>query len=410
MNTTNTGGGLIMAETVITGKQKNQNKMHPFIKKIFRQITIYIVSLGIVAATVIGLGNMAYSKLLQPVDENDKSTTTVEIPMGTSVRGIADILYKNDLIRNKGVFKIFVDISDKSSKLKAGRYKLSKNMNIQQILDELISGEAAIGTARITIREGLSIREMASYISELKNEDKKVFNFTAQDFIDAAKEVDNFSSEYPFLLDIPEERKNGEYPLEGYLFPDTYIVYLDSKPDDIIKKMLSTFENKIYNAEFQTVPLITRLEELDMTVDEAVILASVVQMEAAIKDEFFKISAVFHNRLKIDMLLGSCATVQYALGSAERKPFLTDKETSIDSPYNTYKYQGLPIGPIASPGQLAMEAVLYPYEEFMNTKNPMLYFVYAGDSGHVFSTNAKDHAKAKQKYEKLWKESQDTKE
>ncbi|NLO82814.1 MAG: endolytic transglycosylase MltG [Clostridiales bacterium] len=395
-----------MSEITVSEKQKGKKGLHPIIKHMIRQLLIYIISFGIVFGLFYTAVNELNRLLFEPMDANDDTGITVEIPMGTSVRGIADILYENGLIRNKGVFRMFVELSDKGSKLKAGRYVLSKNMDPQQILDELVTGEAAVDTVQITIREGLCIRDIASYLEKFEKDDKKVFSFTAQEFIDAAKDVDRFAAEYPFLYEIPEERRNGEFPLEGYLFPDTYIVYMDSSPDDIIRKMLDTFERKLYYAEFNDVPLLTKIEEMGMTLDQVITFASIVQTEAAVKDEFYKIAAVFHNRLNIDMPLQSCATVQYALGRSERKPFLTNEETSVDSPYNTYKYKDLPIGPIASPGQLAVEAVLFPYEEFMDPEKPMLYFVYAGDNKHEFNYSYNAHSKAKDKYEKLWKESQ----
>ncbi|NLX70928.1 MAG: endolytic transglycosylase MltG [Clostridiales bacterium] len=395
-----------MSDIMVSEKQKEKKGLHPIIKHIIRQSMIYIISFGIVFAMFYMAANEINRLLFEPMDANDETEITVEIPMGTSVRGIAEILYENGLIRNKGVFRMFIELSDKASKLKAGRYVLSKNMDPQQILDELVTGEAAVDTVQITLREGLCIRDMASYLEKFKKDDQKVFSFTAQEFIDAAKDIDKFASEYPFLNEIPEERRNLEFPLEGYLFPDTYIVYMDSSPDDIIRKMLSAFERKLYYAEFQEVPLLSKIEEIGMTLDEVITLASIVQTEAAVKDEFYKIAAVFHNRLNIDMPLQSCATVQYALGRSERKPFLTNEEIAVDSHYNTYKYKGLPVGPIASPGQLAVEAVLYPDEEFMNPKKPVLFFVYAGDNRHEFSYTAEEHARAKQKYEKLWKDSQ----
>ncbi|MFO7153750.1 MAG: endolytic transglycosylase MltG [Caldicoprobacter oshimai] len=395
-----------MSQITVAGKQKNKKEIHPFVKYLLRRLLIYFISLGIVLGTVLWAVRQVQILLFEPVDANDKTAITVEIPMGTSVRGIAEILYEKGLIRNAGVFRFFVELTDKASKLKAGRYMLSRSMTPQQILDELITGEAAVDTVRITIPEGFSIRDIANYLQNFEKDGQKVFKFTAEQFIDAAKQFDKFAEDYTFLYEIPEARRSGEYPLEGYLFPDTYIVYVDSTPDDIIRKMLSTFERKVYFAEFQNVPLLTKIEELGMTLDQVITLASIVQEEAAVKDEFYKISAVFHNRLNIDMPLQSCATVQYALGSSERKPFLTNEEISIDSPYNTYKHKGLPVGPIASPGQLAVEAVLYPEKEFMNPEKPVLFFVYAGDNRHEFNYTAEEHAKAKQKYERLWKESQ----
>ena len=291
------------------------------------------------------------------------------------------------------VFKLYVDLSNKTSKLKAGKYKLSRDMDISQIMDELVSGNAAIDTVKITIIEGWDIRKIAKYLVQ-----EKGFQFSEEEFIDAAK-VENFT-EYVFLQDIPEERKKGEVgisPLEGYLFPDTYLVYEDASPKDIMKKMLDQFE-KVYN-EID----MDRAEELDMTMDEVVTLASVIQREARITEEFSMISAVFHNRLKKEMPLGADSTIQF-LVNEDRWAF-SSEELKIDSPYNTYENLGLPIGPISSPGRLALTSALYPYEEFMNSKKPYLYFVLKDPKTgeHVFNTDYKQHLKDKEKYESSWK-------
>lgn len=364
-----------------------------FLKWVLRQVLVFLLSIIIVASTVYFGVNFAYSKYIKPVDTSNSELIDIEIPRGSSVSKISEILYENNLIRNKMVFKLYVDLSNKTSKLKAGKYKLSRDMDISQIMDELVSGNAAIDTVKITIIEGWDIRKIAKYLVQ-----EKGFQFSEEEFIDAAK-VENFT-EYVFLQDIPEERKKGEVgisPLEGYLFPDTYLVYEDASPKDIMKKMLDQFE-KVYN-EID----MDRAEELDMTMDEVVTLASVIQREARITEEFSMISAVFHNRLKKDMPLGADSTIQF-LVNEDRWAF-SSEELKIDSPYNTYENLGLPIGPISSPGRLALTSALYPYEEFMNSKKPYLYFVLKDPKTgeHVFNTDYKQHLKDKEKYESSWK-------
>jgi UPF0755 protein len=267
-------------------------------------------------------------------------------------------------------------------------------MELGEIMDELLAGNAAADTVSITIIEGWDIRKIAKYLVKEKD-----FQFTEQDFIDAAK-VENFT-DFVFLQDIPEERQKGEVgisPLEGYLFPDTYLVYQDASPEDIMRKMLVQFEKVYYES------VADRAQELEMTMDEVVTLASIIQREARITDEFAKISAVFHNRLKKDMFLGSCATVQFLIN--EDRWVLTEEEMNIDSPYNTYINKGLPIGPIASPGRLALVSAVNPYEEFMNSKKPYLYFVLKDPKTgeHVFNTDYNQHLKDKAKYEERWSE------
>lgn len=362
--------------------------------RIIRQVLIYLISILIVISSVYALITFAYNEYLKPVDARSEELIDVEIPSGSSLSKISEILYEKGLIRNKTVFKLFVDLSDNMSKLRAGKYKLSPSMSMAQIMDELLSNNAAVPTVKITIIEGWDIRRMAKYLVE-----EKGFDFTEEEFINAAR-VENFT-EYVFLQEIPEERRNGDgdiIPLEGYLFPDTYIVYEDAKPEDIMRKMLDQFEKVFDDAMKQ------RAEELGMTIDEVVTLASIIQREARKTEEFPKISAVFHNRLNKGMNLESCATVQYIIN--ENRWTLTEEEMRIDSPYNTYINSGLPIGPISSPGRLALTSALNPYEEFMDPNRPYLYFVLKNpDTGeHAFNYSYQEHLRDKAKYESQWKE------
>lgn len=362
--------------------------------RIIRQVLIYLISILIVISSVYALITFAYNEYLKPVDARSEELIDVEIPSGSSLSKISEILYEKGLIRNKTVFKLFVDLSDNTSKLRAGKYKLSPSMSMAQIMDELLSNNAAVPTVKITIIEGWDIRRMAKYLVE-----EKGFDFTEEEFINAAR-VENFT-EYVFLQEIPEERRNGDgdiIPLEGYLFPDTYIVYEDAKPEDIMRKMLDQFEKVFDDAMKQ------RAEELGMTIDEVVTLASIIQREARKTEEFPKISAVFHNRLNKGMNLESCATVQYIIN--ENRWTLTEEEMRIDSPYNTYINSGLPIGPISSPGRLALTSALNPYEEFMDPNRPYLYFVLKNpDTGeHAFNYSYQEHLRDKAKYESQWKE------
>ncbi|NLJ40303.1 MAG: endolytic transglycosylase MltG [Clostridiales bacterium] len=362
------------------------------LKKVLRQISIYLLSIIIVVLTVYAAVNIAQNKYIKPVDINNTKLIDVEIPKGSSLSKISQILYENGLIRSKTAFKLYVDLSNKTSKLRAGKYQLSQDMDLGRIMDELLSGSAAIDTVKITIIEGWDIRKIAKYLVK-----DMELNFSEKDFIEAAK-VENFA-DFPFLQDIPEERKKNEVgnaPIEGYLFPDTYLVYEDATPQDIMRKMLSQFE-KVYNES-----ALERAIELDMTMDEVVTLASVIQREARINEEFTMISAVFHNRLDKDMLLGSCATVQFLLNEDRWK--LTEEEMNIDSPYNTYINKGLPVGPIASPGRLALASAVNPYEEYMEGENPYLYFVLKDPKTgeHIFNTDYNQHLKDKEEYEDTW--------
>lgn len=334
-----------------------------------------------------------YNKFIKPVDPEDDTLITVEVPMGTSINRIAEILYENNLIRNTAAFKLMVDLSNKSNKMQAGKYELSKSMTIQEIINELMTGQVSVSTVLVTIREGDDIRTIASRLVDEYN-----MNFTEEQFIAEARRVEKYMDDYPFLRNIPEERRESEFPMEGYLFPDTYYFYADSTPERIIRTMLGEFDAK-FTQEMRDLA-----DEQGMTMDEVVTLASIIQNEAK-TEEFSKVSAVFHNRLKIGMNLESCATINYVIEDREVNQItLTIEDTKIDSQYNTYKNPGLPLGPISSPGLDALNAALNPYPEFMEPNEPMLFFVLMDpETGlHAFNSTYEGHVKDKQKYQVNW--------
>jgi len=396
-----------MARTATAQKQpQNTNNEKRLIMLLIRQISIFAVSLAIVIGSVLFAFNVLYRELLRPVNPQDSIEVLIEIPMGSSLARISDILFRNDLIRNEFVFELFAELTDQAHKLRAGEYSLSRDMNMQQIIDHLMEGKAIPDTVRFRIPEGYTISEMAHLLYALTTEDgNKMFEFTAQEFIDSAKDLDRYIDDFNFLENIPLERRKGQYPLEGYLFPDTYEAYKDASPDDIIRIMLRTFDRKVYDREFNETTIAARANIIDMTIDEVIVLASIVQAEAGF-GEFHKVSAVFHNRLNVDMALQACSTVLYLIPREEWEgPFATDAqiEATKDSKYNTYKHLGLPLGPISAPSQLAVEAVLFPYEDYMTDQNKMLFFVYRGDGTHEFSETYAEHQRAIEEFEHLWR-------
>ena len=376
-------------------KKDSQDTVGVLMRRAGRGLSIIVISLLIVVITVSSVVNTFKARYINPVDKRDTTPIEVEIGDGWGLTRIANALQDAGLIRSSAVFKLFVDLSDNTSKLKKGKHVFAKSMTMQEIMDELLTSKGAVPEVTITIPEHWDLQMTADYlVNEME------FDFTVDEFIDAAK-VENFP-EYPFLLDIPEERRTSEdviSPLEGYLFPDTYRVYADARPEDIMRKMLNRFENIYYD---ENNILIERTQEMGMTMDEVVVLASIIQKEARIDDEFSKVSAVFHNRINEGWALESCATVQYLI--RENRWVLTEEEMAIDSPYNTYRYPGLPIGPIGSPGRMALQAALYPYENYMQSGQKYLFFCLKDpDTGeHVFNRTLAAHNADKEKYEKLW--------
>ncbi|HZK35164.1 MAG TPA: endolytic transglycosylase MltG [Bacillota bacterium] len=379
--------------TDVTTKDKKATKaQNKTGKKILRQFLIYAISLTIVVSTVAIAITVAYNRYIKPVDIEDNTLIEVEVPMGSSINDIADILYESDLIRSTSVFKLMVDFSNKSNRMQAGKYELSKSMTIEKMIDELLTGRVTVTTVSVTIREGDDIRKIASRLSNDYN-----LGFTEEEFIKEIKSTHKYIRDYPILGNIPVERLEGEFPLEGYLSPDTYYVFADSTPEQLIRKLLAEFENKFDNE------IREKAEELDMSIDEVVTLASVIQNEGT-NEDFEKVSAVFHNRINIDMRLESCATVNYVIEKEVNQTNITVEDTKIESPYNTYRNNGLPIGPISSPGKAAILAALNPYQEYMTEDNRMLFFVLMDpqEGLHSFNTTYQGHVNDKNKYEELW--------
>lgn len=232
----------------------------------------------------------------------------------------------------------------------------------------LLEGKAK--TVRFTIPEGYDIKRTTEKLSSEGLINAEVF----------ADEIVSGQFDYKFLSDAPA----GENRLEGFLFPETYDIYTTANEHDIINKMLSQFD-AVFTDEYYA-----RAEELDMSVREIITLASIIEREARVPEDRPVIASVFYNRLEVGMPLQSCATVQYILG--EQKAVLSIKDTRIESPYNTYLNNGLPPGPIASPGADSIKAALYPDD------TDYLYFLAKGDGSHAFSATYDQFLKDKAKY------------
>ncbi len=333
-------------------------------KNIFKRMIfiflILIVGFGIV-------GKVYFDKQVGPVDNNNYNEVLVEIPRGSSTSKIANQLKEENLIKSDLAFLLLNKILKTDGKIKAGVYYLSESMTAEDIIDTLVSGDVVDDSIRFTIPEGFEFRQIVSRLEAngLINKEK---------FIEIAN---NGDFEYKFLENIPK----GENRLEGFLFPDTYKVDKDITEEELIIKMLDRF-NQVFSEEYYH-----RADELNMSIEDIVTLASIIEREAKLDEERALVSSVFHNRIKEDMLIQSCATVQYILG--ERKENLSNADTAIDSPYNTYKYIGLPPKPIASPGKASIIAALYP------ESSDYLYFVLGKNGKHIFNKTYTGHLKAK---------------
>jgi len=361
-----------------------------------RPAVVFGISLVIVFFIARTTVNYVLSNYIKPVDENDATPIEVVIPSSSSASSIARILYnacgydEKGLIPSTAAFKVYVDFVGKANSLKAGTYILSKNMSIKQIVEVLCEGNAPKETVTFTVPEGYTVTGIAEVLM-----DEGLIS-DASELLDAVKTGEDFTN-FAFIDDAAQTENSAfrTYILEGYLFPDTYEVYADASVDTILIKMLNRF-NEVFTDDY-----LTRAEALGMTMDQVVTLASLIEREAQAADDFAKVSAVFHNRLAEDMPLQSCASLSYVLGVT--KYTFTEAERETDSLYNTYKYEGLPVGPVCNPGKAAIEAALYPNEDYL--EEGYLYFCNQNPNETnelVFAKTYEEHQENVRKYQEYW--------
>lgn len=304
---------------------------------------------------------------LGPVNKKDEAIL-IKIPAGSSTQQIAEILHKNQLIKNDLVFTLYSRVTGNHTKLQAGDYLLRDSLSLPEIVEKLSKGE--VQTVTFTIPEGYTVEQIAEVLASKGLVEKS-------EFLQLAAEG-NFI--YPFL----SHHKDVKYPLEGYLFPDTYRVSINSSAMDIINMMLQRFQ-QVYDEKARL-----KAQEMGLTPQEVITIASLIEKEAKTDKDRYLISGVIYNRLERGMKLQIDATVQYCL--EQPKPRLTYKDLEVNSPYNTYLISGLPPGPIASPGKAAIEAALNP------KRTNYLFYVAKSDGSHFFSETLEEHNAAKIKY------------
>ncbi len=296
---------------------------------------------------------------------DDKSDVTaglaveVTIPEGSSTSTIADLLYDSDVIMNRNDFLSEVSAQGASSSLKPGTYELATLMDYGELVDLLIAGPDYYGT-KLTIPEGLTLADTAEIVEE-------TLGITTVEFLDFAQSADSYAEDYPFLEGASANS------LEGYLFPKTYDVPDGASADDVIRMMLDQFDAEMSDAG------ISYDGANGMTFQEIVTIASMIENETSVTSEMATVASVIYNRLEVSMRLQIDATVVYAMGESYTGGAVTYEDLEIDSPYNTYQNDGLPPGPICSPGVDPIKAAVSPEE------TGYLYYVALNDDGtHEF--------------------------
>ena len=318
---------------------------------------LLLVAAIALVGTALPLGALWY--LNQPTYEYP--ARQIHIPQGASARWIGQLLERENLIHNARVFAWTVRLKGLGHQLKAGTYQLDGTGTTAAIAQSLL--KAPIQTQPATVPEGLNRHQIAAQLQ-------------AAGVADSARFI--AATEDPRLI---RQLGVAAPSLEGYLFPETYFFDLDVAELTIASLMVNQFHRVFADSLHQ------RLDELGLSLHEAVTLASIVEREAVAVEEQPIISGVFQRRLKLNRRLESCATINYALGTNKKR--LTYADLEVDSPFNTYRYHGLPPGPISNPGRTALFAVLYPEE------TEYLYFVARGDGTHIFSRTNREHERAK---------------
>lgn len=359
-----------------------------FIWRIGRPLLILAMSIALVVYLGLAVYHYIEEGYVAPVAADTSQTVHVEIKSGSSLSSISTLLFDEGIIRNKFAFQLFADLNDLGGSLKAGQYDLSPGMTMEEIADVLKVGNPPRSVKKIMFLEGFTVEDMAEKLVKegLFDEDQR------KEFLDLCNDADAFAKDYGFIAELngTDDVNSRRYVLEGYLAPNTYQFYDDATPEDVIKKLLDQF-NSVFKLAYKD-----RAEELGMTVDQVLTLASMIEWEAT-EPDFKRVSAVFHNRINKDMEFDSCATMRYVTGV--KKQTYTAEELDIDDPYNTYMYKGLPLGPINNPSANAIDAALYPDEEFIDLK--YLYFMNQDKTSSklVYAKTEKEQAKNKEAYD-----------
>jgi UPF0755 protein len=321
---------------------------------------LILAALAVVLAVVAAAAVWLLVGSAQPYKGYSAAEQFVEIPAGAGPAAIGRRLTEAGVVRDEASFRLALWRSGQARRLQAGEYRFDRPMTARQVIDQLARGE--VFTRPVTFPEGLTVKQMSQIY------ERDGFG-PAADFVKAAQRAE-------LVRDLDPAARD----LEGYLFPDTYSLPRKASAAQLVERMVTAFRDAL------TPEIVERAAARGHSVRELVTLASLVEKETARPDERPVVAAVYSNRLKIGMGMQCDPTVIYALERAGRYTGnLTREDLRFDSPYNTYRYAGLPPGPIASPGLASLQAAAAPADV------PYIYFVSRNDGSHVFSTTLDEH-------------------
>ena len=318
---------------------------------------VLIVLVGGGLGTYLAFGTTA---VMQRSDRDAKENIYMTVKSGTTASEISERLTQLGVIDSRFRFWWLMKLQGDAGKFKTGTYAFKPHMDEQAVLDKLVAGDTTI--VKFTIPEGFGVKEIAKRLADEGLVDE-------QDFLEKAKTY----APYDYMKKLPNER----YAAEGYLFPDTYEIQSDVTPELIMKMMTQDFDSRLTPAMRQ------QAASMGLSIHDLVTLASLVEKEARYDEDRPIIAQVFLKRLQMGMPLQSDTTLQYLIAGPKENVSIAD--TKIDSPYNTYQHEGLPPGPIASPGMKAIDAVLHP------AATDYLYFVADHDGHNHYSKTYEEH-------------------
>ncbi|MCP6719353.1 MAG: endolytic transglycosylase MltG [Patescibacteria group bacterium] len=301
-----------------------------------------------------------------PRNISDTENILFLIERGQSLFQISENLEKQGIIKNRSFFNLYVILKGSQAKLQAGGYSLSPRMNVPDVVEKFVSGQ--ILQTIITIPEGFTLNQIESEI-KIKFQKTALTKFLTKDF----------SDEFNFL-----ESATGGMSLEGFLFPDTYYFSFEVEDKEIFRKLLTNFDKKL-NSELRK-----EIEKQGKTIFEIIIMASLLEKEVKGLEDKKIVSGVLWKRLESSIPLQVDATITYITGKNTTR--VSREETKIDSLYNTYKYLGLPLGPISNPGIQSIVAAVYPED------SEYWYYLSTPEGETIFSKNLKEHNIAKARY------------
>ena len=361
-----------------------------------RPVLVFLAALVLTMGVLYTVWRFVSAHFIDPPDAGNTTLSEFVIPSGSSVRSVASKLFGDpedpgrlQFITSKTVFQYAFEFLGQGHQIKAGSYMLSPSMTITDIIDVITRGNPAPQTMRVRLIEGMTAEEMADELVA-----QKALTGT-KEFLDICKSGEVFRGEFDFIdavLDDPNLSRR-RYALEGYLFPDTYEIYVDSSAESIIRRMLRRTD------EVFSVNAYDLAQTQNVTMDWVLNLASIIEKESK-TDDFAKVSAVFHNRIGRKMPLQSDVTIQYILRT--KRMALNATDIAVDSPYNSYTREGMPPSPVANPGLEAILAALMPDEGYMT--DGYLYFTSTDPESGVlaFSKTLKEHDALAAEYRPMW--------